>query len=47
MPQEGAQIENFALPDDTPGCATEARGIRDVYDQMLEKNALVFGVSAG
>ena len=36
----------FYPKDDTPGCTTEACGLRDVYDDILAKGAVVIGVSA-
>lgn len=36
----------FYPKDNTPGCTTEACSIRDVYDRILEKGAVVFGISA-
>jgi thioredoxin-dependent peroxiredoxin len=35
----------FYPKDDTPGCTTEACGFRDVYDQILDKGAVVIGIS--
>ena len=35
----------FYPKDDTPGCTTQACGIRDVYDRLEERGAVVLGVS--
>ena len=35
----------FYPKDDTPGCTTQACGIRDAYDAFREKGAVVLGVS--
>jgi peroxiredoxin Q/BCP len=35
----------FYPKDDTPGCTTQACGIRDVYSDFRERGALVLGVS--
>lgn len=35
----------FYPKDNTPGCTTEACGFRDVYDQILAKDAVVLGIS--
>jgi thioredoxin-dependent peroxiredoxin len=35
----------FYPRDDTPGCTTQARGIRDSYDEFRERGAVVLGVS--
>jgi peroxiredoxin Q/BCP len=35
----------FYPKDNTPGCTKEACGFRDVYDQILEKGAVVIGIS--
>jgi peroxiredoxin Q/BCP len=35
----------FYPKDDTPGCTKEACGFRDVFDAILEKGAVVIGVS--
>jgi peroxiredoxin Q/BCP len=44
---KGKKIVLYFYPkDDTPGCTTEACAFRDVYDQILEKGAVVIGVSA-
>lgn len=36
----------FYPKDDTPGCTKEACGFRDNYDAILEKGAVVIGISA-
>ena len=36
----------FYPKDNTPGCNKEACGFRDVYTEIVSKNALVLGVSA-
>ena len=35
----------FYPKDDTPGCTTQACGIRDVYSDFRERGAVVLGVS--
>jgi peroxiredoxin Q/BCP len=35
----------FYPKDDTPGCTTQARGLRDVYGEIQERGATVLGVS--
>jgi thioredoxin-dependent peroxiredoxin len=35
----------FYPKDDTPGCTTQACGIRDVYSEFRERGAVVLGVS--
>ena len=35
----------FYPKDDTPGCTTQACGIRDSYDAFAERGAVVLGVS--
>ncbi len=35
----------FYPKDDTSGCTTQARGFRDAYPVITEKNAVVLGVS--
>src|SRR5919197_1350694 len=35
----------FYPKDDTPGCTTQACGIRDVYDEFERSGAVVLGVS--
>jgi peroxiredoxin Q/BCP len=42
----GKQVVLFFFPrDDTPGCTTQACGIRDAWDAFRETGAEVFGVS--
>jgi peroxiredoxin Q/BCP len=36
----------FYPKDDTPGCTTQACGIRDAYQEFRDRGALVFGISA-
>jgi peroxiredoxin Q/BCP len=44
---KGKKVVVYFYPrDDTPGCTTEACGLRDVYDRILEKGAVVLGISA-
>jgi peroxiredoxin Q/BCP len=35
----------FYPADDTPGCTTQACGLRDAYPQITEQNGVVLGVS--
>lgn len=43
----GKKIVLYFYPrDNSPGCTTEACGLRDVYDEILELGAVVLGVSA-
>ena len=35
----------FYPKDDTPGCTTQARGIRDAWDDLVQTGATVLGVS--
>ena len=35
----------FYPKDDTPGCTTQACGLRDVYSELEERGAVVLGVS--
>jgi thioredoxin-dependent peroxiredoxin len=35
----------FYPKDDTPGCTTQARGIRDAWQDFAERGAVVLGVS--
>lgn len=35
----------FYPKDDTPGCTKEACGFRDAYDRILEKGAVIVGIS--
>ena len=39
-------IVYFYPKADTPGCTTQACGIRDAYQEFRDKGALVFGISA-
>jgi thioredoxin-dependent peroxiredoxin len=42
----GSPVVLYFYPkDDTPGCTTQARGIRDVYADLRERGAVVLGVS--
>ena len=42
----GKQVVLYFYPkDDTPGCTTQACGIRDSYDAFAERGAVVLGVS--
>ncbi|MBN2737622.1 MAG: thioredoxin-dependent thiol peroxidase [Spirochaetales bacterium] len=44
---KGKKVVIYFYPkDNTPGCTTEACGLRDVYDDILAKGAVVVGVSA-
>src|ERR1700751_2694237 len=43
---KGQQVVLYFYPkDDTPGCTTQACGIRDVYDEFERVGAVVLGVS--
>ncbi len=43
----GKKVVLYFYPkDNTPGCTTEACGLRDVYDEILVLGAVVLGVSA-
>ncbi len=43
----GKKVVVYFYPkDNTPGCTKEACSIRDVYDDILAKGAVVLGVSA-
>ncbi|MBN1699727.1 MAG: thioredoxin-dependent thiol peroxidase [Spirochaetales bacterium] len=43
----GKKVVLYFYPkDDTPGCTKEACGFRDAYDRIMEKGAVVVGVSA-
>ena len=43
----GKQVVLYFYPkDDTPGCTTQACGIRDAYQEFRDRGALVFGISA-
>jgi peroxiredoxin Q/BCP len=35
----------FYPKDDTPGCTTQARGIRDAYSDFRDRGAVVLGIS--
>ncbi len=42
----GSPVVLYFYPkDDTPGCTTQASGIRDVWDEFQKKGAVVLGVS--
>lgn len=41
----GPVVLYFYPADDTPGCTTQACGIRDVYGEFQERGAVVLGVS--
>jgi thioredoxin-dependent peroxiredoxin len=42
----GKQVVLYFYPkDDTPGCTTQACGIRDAYDEFEREGAVVLGVS--
>ena len=42
----GRQVVLYFYPkDDTPGCTTQACGIRDAYDEFERAGAIVLGVS--
>jgi len=44
---KGKKVVLYFYPkDDTPGCTIEACSFRDGYDQILEKGAVVIGISA-
>ena len=44
---KGKKVVIYFYPkDDTPGCTTQACGLRDVYDDILAKGAVVVGISA-
>ena len=43
----GKNVILFFYPkDNTPGCTKEACAFRDIYDVLLEKGAVVIGISA-
>jgi peroxiredoxin Q/BCP len=43
---KGKKVVLYFYPkDNTSGCTIEAEGFRDVYDEILEKGAVVLGVS--
>lgn len=45
-PLRGHAVVLYFYPkDDTPGCTTQACGVRDQYSVFLSKGALLFGVS--
>lgn len=42
----GSPVVLYFYPkDDTPGCTTQARGLRDVWGELQEKGAVVLGIS--
>ncbi len=42
----GQRVVLYFYPkDDTPGCTTQSCGFRDHYPEIVEKNAVVLGVS--
>jgi thioredoxin-dependent peroxiredoxin len=42
----GKKVVVYFYPkDDTPGCTIEACSFRDAYDELLEMNAVVIGIS--
>mgnify|MGYP000727499055 CR=1 FL=1 len=44
--QQGSWVVLYFYPkDDTPGCTAEACGIRDRYDQLVNRDVVVLGVS--
>jgi len=43
---KGKKIVLYFYPkDNTPGCTIEAKGFKDVYDEILDTGAVVVGVS--
>ncbi len=43
---EGKKVVLYFYPkDDTPGCTTEACGFRDIHDEILDRGAVILGVS--
>lgn len=43
---KGKKVVLYFYPkDDTPGCTTQACGLRDAWDRFREKGAVVLGVS--
>ncbi|HLF71786.1 MAG TPA: thioredoxin-dependent thiol peroxidase [Dehalococcoidia bacterium] len=43
---KGKRVVLYFYPkDDTPGCTTQACGFRDNYAEIMDKNAIVLGVS--
>jgi peroxiredoxin Q/BCP len=43
---EKAMVIYFYPMDDTPGCTTEACAFRDHFQQFLDQDVMVFGISA-
>ena len=44
--QRGRQVVLYFYPkDDTPGCTTQACGIRDAFGEFEQAGAVVFGIS--
>lgn len=44
---KGKKVVIYFYPkDDTPGCTKEACAFRDIYDEILARNAVVIGISA-
>ena len=42
----GKKVVLYFYPkDDTPGCTTQACGVRDRHTEILAKDALIFGIS--
>lgn len=42
----GKKVVLYFYPkDDTPGCTTEACGFRDIHDEIMDRGAVVLGVS--
>jgi len=42
----GSPVVLYFYPkDDTPGCTAQARGIRDAWDEFVERGAVVLGIS--
>lgn len=45
---QGRNLVLFFYPkDNTPGCTTEAQQFRDLYEQFLQADCAVFGISRG
>ena len=43
---QGKKVVIYFYPkDDTPGCTKEACGIRDAYDDFVNQDIVVFGIS--
>lgn len=43
---KGKKVVLYFYPkDSTPGCTIEAKGFRDIYDEILETGAVVIGIS--